>query len=125
MNGFRGVHEFTVQGKSVGFKFGQYAVAIACHECKCSASELFKRMGFNGGNNESDLLVLLNFFYAAAVNYCESKRMVVDFNAADVSDWIEEIGLDDCKSMLISSLTPISAKNSQAPETGRPQTIGQ
>jgi hypothetical protein len=93
-----GVAEFEVDGVKRGFKHGTWARAVACEEMakrkntKYSVDDLDKDIGLYGG--EVDLTALMCFYYGCAVHYCESKKAIVDFSPVDVSDWLDELGLD-------------------------------
>lgn len=111
----KGTFEIEVDGVKRGFKFGTYAIAVACEkDGSDDINELFTRCGFIGDGNRS-LKSLLNFFYGAAVNYAEHNGYEVDFNVANVSDWIDEIGMDKMNDLAAGGITAHEAKNSQPP----------
>lgn len=109
----KGIFERTINGKTVGFKFGTYAAAVAEQESGMSISQIFS----NIQSNKSIVMSLLHYFYGGAASYCKSKGLetpTIDV----VSDWLEEIGLQDCMVIFTDSLS--QPKNSEAPtQTGQ------
>jgi hypothetical protein len=120
----KGVFIFKIQDRQVGFKFGTYAISVACDKEKCNISELFSRVGFND-KGEVNLKSLLNLWYGAAVHYSESNNIDLDFSPANVSDWLDEIGLEKVKTTYIEGLRQFVPKNSQAPEKTGQMTTAQ
>lgn len=110
------VSEIEVNGVSRGFKFGTYAMAITCKEEGCSVTELGEKLQDPSNN----LLTLLNFLYGAAVSYCKSKGVNPDFTASEVSDWLDEIGIDKAMSIITEGMK--QPKNDLPPVTGAAQT---
>ncbi len=108
-------------GTEIGFKFGTYAMAIACDKDKCSLSTFFERVGLSDDKKlkkkEVKLSSLLHLWYGAAVNYYEHINKEVDFTVSHVSDWIDEIGYEKITETYQKALTQYVPKNSQAPET--------
>lgn len=125
----KGIFEFEVNGVKRGFKFGTYALSIACEKDDCALDVLLRRCGVpytvkKNGKDElkSDapkLKSLLHLFYGAAVHYAEDRDQPSNFKPSTVSDWLDEIGLDKLDSMLVQGLTQYSPKNSASlAETG-------
>ncbi len=106
------ISEIQVGEVKRGFKFGTYSMAVTCKEEKCSVTELGKRLM----NPEDNLETLLNFLYGAAVAYQKSKRLEVDFTPVDVSDWLDEMGLDKAMEIINEGLK--QPKNDLPLETG-------
>ena len=131
----KGIIEFKVGDVDRGFKFGTYAFAIASKEEGCSLSELFKRIGIpyevtledkttETRRDEVNIMTLLNVFYGAAVQYAEQQtKTKPNFTVADVSDWIDELGLAKTQEILMEGLGQYQPKNSTSlAETGEPIT---
>ena len=111
----KGIFEFEVNGIKRGFKFGTYALAIAQERDGCELSTLFQRIGYGKMEGRNvNVMSLLNIFYGAAVHYAESKRQEIDFSASDVSDWLDEMGLEKTNNMLASGLETFTPKNSNS-----------
>lgn len=118
----KGIFEFEVGDPKAkrGFKFGTYAFAVACEREACSLVELLKRLGLGGDESSNvGIMSLLNTFYGAAVHYSESQNQKVDYKPSDVSDWLDEIGLDAAGDMLRGGFEQYQPKNS----TSLPQEI--
>lgn len=112
-----------------GFKFGTYAFAIACEQDKCTLSEILKRIGIPyevDGIKKSDpvnIMSLLNIFYGAAVHYAHSQKHKVDFQPSDVSDWLDELGIEKVNEILLQGLNQYVPKNSNSLEETREKII--
>lgn len=109
----KGNYEFNIDDKKVGFRFGTYSLSISMKKNQCSSlGEFFEKV------LSQDLQALLDLFYGAAVHYASHKKIVVDFNDSDVSDWIDEIGFDKSTEMMMDMIKQYNPKNSQPPATG-------
>jgi hypothetical protein len=106
-----------------GFKFGTYAFAVACEQDKCTVSEILKRIGIpyeivDGDGNRVrkvdpvNIMSLLHVFYGAAVSYAQSQKHKADFQTSDVSDWMDELGLEKVDEILAEGLNQYAPKNS-------------
>lgn len=104
-----GIQEVEVDGVKRGFKFGARAIALAEREDGCKAGELFKKM------DQGDQLAILNIFYGAALDYCCVKKIPVDFNSSDVSDWVYLMGIDTSMGILSKGLHTYLEKKVKAP----------
>lgn len=102
------VSEIEVNGVKRGFRFGTYTFAVATKEENCSITQLYERLG------EGNLTAILNFLYAAAVSYQKHKKLPVDFDAVDVSDWLDVIGLEKSTNLITEGLK--QPKNDLPPE---------
>jgi hypothetical protein len=109
----RGIFEFEVGGVARGFKFGTYALGITEREEGRPVSEILAHLEFN--STPLPILTLLNIFYGSAVAYVESKKQKQDFVKSDVSDWLDELGLEKVYEMLMSGLNQYVPKNSKSP----------
>jgi hypothetical protein len=107
-----GIFELEINGKKRGFKFGTWAIAIACEMHGKPQSELYKDLGW-GSNQEVDLKALMHMFYGAAVHYCDSKQIKVDFTPADVSDWLDEVGLEKTMEMFVAGFQSHESKKKE------------
>jgi hypothetical protein len=112
-----------------GFKFGTYAFAVACEQDKCTLSEILKRIGIpyeQDGKQKVEpvnIMSLLNIFYGAAVHYAQSQKRKADFQPSDVSDWLDELGLERVNEILAEGLNQYVPKNSNSlAETGEAVT---
>jgi hypothetical protein len=103
-----------------GFKFGTYAFAVACEQDKCTLSEILKRIGIpyeQDGKQKVEpvnIMSLLNIFYGAAVHYAQSQKRKADFQPSDVSDWLDELGLERVNEILAEGLNQYVPKNSNS-----------
>lgn len=120
----RGIFEFEAGGKKRGFKFGTYALSVACKKEDCSVDVLFRRCGIPYKDEDGeykrdpvDLGAFINLWYGAACHYAKSKGQEVDFQDVDVSDWMDELGQEKVTEMLIEAITPYQPKNSTSPTT--------
>jgi hypothetical protein len=111
----KGIFEFEVGEPKVkrGFKFGTFAFAVACKEDGTPLSELLKKIGVGVENPTVDIMALLNVFYGAAVQYAKEKRQPLDFHPVDISNWMDELGVDEVTRILTNGLTQYSPKNSE------------
>lgn len=112
----KGIFEFeTGEPKQVrGFKFGTYAFAVACEKDNCAMDVLLKRIGVGQTAPKVNVMSLLRVFYGAAVHYAEHKKTQIDFNQSDVSDWLDEIGLEKVNEILSDGLQQYTPKNSNS-----------
>jgi hypothetical protein len=109
----KGIFEFEVgePKKTVGFKFGMMALGIAEQKNGKSIKEILETMKAG----KADILMLLHVMYGAACQYAENKKTPVDFSCDDVSDWIEEIGIEEMQRVLVDGLYQYVPKNSKSP----------
>lgn len=122
----KGIFEFEAGGAKRGFKFGTYGISVACEKDDCSVDVLLKRCGIpymdSKGEMKADkprLKSLLNFFYGAAVHYAEDNNQSTEFKPSTVSNWLDEIGLDNVNKMIVQGLQQYIPKNlTSLAETG-------
>ena len=113
----KGIFEFEVDGKKVGFKFGTYALSEACEKENCSVDVLLRRCGIPymvDGKPKADkpkLKALLHLFWGAAIHYAEDNDQPTDFKPSTVSNWLDELGMEKINEMLVGGLTTYSPKN--------------
>ena len=120
----RGIFEFEIGGKKRGFKFGTYALSVACKKEGCSVDALFRRCGIpyrdEAGNVKADpidLQAFINLWYGAAIHFAKSAGQEVDFTEVEVSDWCDELGQERVEAMLLEAIIPYNPKNSTSPTT--------
>lgn len=127
----KGIFEFDVSGVKRGFKFGTYAMSVACEKENCAVDVLLKRCGIpymaNGKPKADDpkLMSLMHLFYGAAIHYAEDHNQPINFKPSTVSNWLDEIGMDGVNKMIAESFTQHVPKNSSSPvimETGEKAT---
>jgi hypothetical protein len=136
----KGIFEFDVDGRKIGFKFGMYAAAITEKEAGCTITELFQRIhGFKPLFDEKGEKVgqepipglssisLLQYFYGGAVAYSRNEQLTVD----EVGDMLDIIGIDKAYTTFSESIqTYLPKKKQETPETrkrrvkSQPQKIG-
>lgn len=121
----KGIFEFDIEGRKVGFKYGTYAVSIACEKENCTVDVLYKRCGvpYLEKNKKGEPVVksdapnlkaLLHLVYGAAVHYAEDNDLPIDFKVSTVSNWLDEIGEEKIKPMFEHSLNQYVPKNSKS-----------
>lgn len=97
-----------------GFKFGMYAGHIIETEFKTSVFGLVKKMNEEGHQTTA----LLQYFYAGAQAYEDSKKTGKKLTLEEVSEFLEKIGDEKAVEIFHESLK--LPKNSEAPkETGQ------
>lgn len=119
--GGKGVFEFEVEGKKVGFKFGMYAAGISERVAGCSIMELFQRIHGQKLVVKDDKTVvyeplpglttisLLQYFYGGAVAYTGNEKLAID----EVADMIDEIGVDKAFQAFTESIQTYIPKKKQ------------
>jgi hypothetical protein len=126
----KGIYEFdvTINGeqKKVGFKFNMQAAAETEKLAKMPIIDLFKRIY----SNEDTAASLLQYFYGGWYAYNAAHRVKIDsdvnYNLSEVSDIMEEIGLEKCMHIFSDSIQASLPKNSPALEpTKKSQGKGQ
>jgi hypothetical protein len=113
----RGVFEFDYEGKRRGFYFNFNALGILEEHMNAPIDDLIQQLTDGAGKGKPKVKILLNFFHAGAVNYCEAKKIEQDFSIHDVGDWISEIGIDQAGKLLMQALSTTTPKNSSPLQT--------
>jgi hypothetical protein len=108
----RGVFEFDYEGKKRGFYFNFNALGILEEQMNLPVDEIISQLSDGENKNKPKVKILLEFFFAGAVNYCDAKKIEKDFTIHDVGDWISEIGLDQAGKLLMAALSSTTPKNS-------------
>jgi hypothetical protein len=117
----KGIFEFESGGKTHGFKFGTMALGVAEDTLGVSADQVLKRAGVYGGQRPS-VMALLAIFYGAAVQYCDNKKIPIDFTKSDVSDWLDDLGVEKVTEIFSNGINQYVPKNSVAPEKAGAET---
>ena len=111
-----GISEIEVGGVKRGFKFGTYALSVASELEKCSLTKIGERL------KKGTLTTALHLLYGAAVSYCKSNKLPVDFEVSSVADWMDEVGLEAGFGIISKGLGTVKtdeSKKVQAPNEGR------
>lgn len=101
-----GIIEFEISGKKRGLKFGQYALLLASRKDECSLSQFFTRVLV-----DKETLSFIHLLYGAAVSWCESKNKKIDFTVEDISEWINELGVERMTEYINEGLKAPEVKN--------------
>lgn len=112
----KGIIERDILGKSRGFKFGTYQMGLLSELQGTALSDLE-----NVDADKNNFKTLINYLYSAAVSYCKSNKIQIDFTNVDVADWIDEIGLDEAGKIVSDGTeinTGIISKKVSAPQEG-------
>jgi len=107
----KGPYEFEFEGKTRGFLFNFMVLAILEERNGIQFDELFSH--FKKGNKAPKIRLILQFFEAAAINYCDENSIPVDFKLSDIGDWIQVIGFEKAVSLMTGWLNPKTPKNSK------------
>lgn len=102
----KGVFEFEVEGKTVGFEFCMMASMFAEEESGLPIGEV------NNGIAEGKLKSILQFFYGAAKAY-QYYRANMDITIGDVAKWIDVLGLEKMTEIYLKAIA--QPKNGLAP----------
>jgi hypothetical protein len=97
--------------RKIGFKCGTLAIAIACREANIKSLQGLLIMIGN-----SELLAMLAFFYGC---YCQYNNVKApEFTMDNMSDLLEEIGVDKSGEAIKTLLKVYLPKNQAAPQAG-------
>lgn len=109
----KGIFEFEIgePKRKIGFKFGTMAMGIAEEKEGTSLKVILTAIA----HKKVKVMTLLHLMYGAAVQYADHKKIPADFSVSDVSDWIEEIGLEQMQTVITEGLNQYAPKNSQPP----------
>lgn len=110
----KSIFEIQIGGTKRGFKFGTLSMGIACQKENCTLGELITKI-----EGECQPMTVIHIIYGGAVSYAKSKKLPVDFDESDVSDWIDQLGFEISMKLLKAGLEVYEPKNSPAPETGQ------
>jgi hypothetical protein len=110
----KSIFELKIGDKVRGFKFGTYSMSITCQKENCTLGELILKI-----SGEVQPLTVIHVIYGGAVSYCKSKKLPIDFDESDISDWLDELGFEVGMKLLREGLEVYEPKNSPAPVTGQ------
>lgn len=114
----KGIFEYEIEGRKIGFKFGMYALKLICEKEGCTLKGFLERFAASQQNG-IEPQTLINVFYCCALHYAKSNKKEIDFEEVDVSDWIDEIGLIEGMKMFKEGFEQFVPKNSKSlAETG-------
>jgi hypothetical protein len=117
--------EVEVNGSVRGFRFGTNTLRIIRKATGIEAIEdVFGGLANKDGRrSQIDHIMFMNdFLWCCAQDYARSKKESMDFDMQDVSDWIDNIGLEKTKDLIVELVKSYSPKNQPAPETGQIQS---
>jgi hypothetical protein len=97
----KGTFEFElIDGSKKYFKFGTLASELFCEEEGISSFAQMQERLTNPGPKTA-----INCALSAAKAHCISKDQAIDFNRGDVSDWLDEIGVEKFFEKIYASLS--------------------
>jgi hypothetical protein len=97
----KGTFEFELSdGSKKYFKFGTLASEIFCEEEGITSFSQMQERLTNPGPKTA-----INVALASAKAYYESKNQEIDFNRGDVSDWLDEIGVEKFFEKIYASMS--------------------
>jgi hypothetical protein len=117
-NMYKGQFQFEVSGVKRGFKFGTLSNALFCQTEGIKPKDIQDRI------LNDDAFIDIDYSYYAALAYCQINKIEVDFSKADVSCWIDEIGVTRLGEMLQEAFKSYLPKNVNPPTTGEQQMNG-
>jgi len=115
--------ELEISGQIRGFKFGTYTFKLINElSGDKSIEDVFELLSNSEKHSMTDRINFLRtFYFACAKHYTLSKKQIVDFDELEVSDWIDEMGIQktsDIMAELLKVYTDKNTKNSNAPAMG-------
>lgn len=118
---FKGTTEIEVLGVKHGLKFGMLASGYFCEEEGITLKQMFQRL------TEPTPMTFINCIFAAARSYNESKKLPVDFDVSDVSDWIDEVGVNKISEIIFECMQVYEDKQEKnaEPREKKPGEIGE
>src|SRR5688572_13354402 len=114
----RGLFEFKDEGKTRGFLFNFAAFGIVEERMGIQIDDILEKL--SPKNKGPKVKLLMEIFYAAAVNYAEMKGQEMDFTIHDVGGWISEVGLDKAAKLITDAVSTKTPKNSNP----HPEKVG-
>jgi len=108
-----GSGEFKVKigEKEVGFRFGMLASSYTEQKAQKPIFKVFQEIATGRGS-----LAVLQYFYGGAVAYNEFNDIEEKVTLAQVSEWIEEMGLEEAMRIYSESIKTHLPKNGKAPK---------
>jgi hypothetical protein len=117
-NMYKGQFQFDIQGIQRGFKFGTLSNALFCKTEGIKPKDIQDRI------LNDDPFIDIDYSYYAAVAYCQINKKDVDFTKEDVACWIDEMGVERLKEMMIEAFRSYIPKNVLPPKEGEKQMNG-
>lgn len=103
-----GIFEFKVGEKTVGLRFGTRALRILEKKMKLDISVILTI----ASEGKTGIDFMCDIFECAALDYCHTKKVEVDFTNEDMPDWVDAIGgLNAGLKVLADGLTHYHPKN--------------
>lgn len=115
---YKGEFKFKIGDRERGFKFGTLSNALFCQ------AEGIKPIDIQNRILNDDAFIDIDYAYYAALAYCQVHRIEVDFTKADVSCWIDEMGVERLGEMLREAFKSYLPKNVSPPKEGEQQMNG-
>jgi hypothetical protein len=110
-----GTFKVDLEGRQVGFQFGTLAGAYTEEKSGISIFEIFNTINGKGKNSTRHLL---NYFWGAAMAYREINGIEGEVTTAEVSQWMDEMGITKTFQIYIDSVKMPVIKNGKAPKAG-------
>lgn len=107
----RGLFEFEADNKKRGFLFNFNAFGIVEERLNTQIDDILVKL--SPKNKGPKVKLLMEIFYAAAVNYCDYKGTEVDFTIHDVGAWVSEVGLERAGKLIEEAVSTSTPKNSR------------
>jgi len=108
---YKGVVEIEILGEKRGFKFGLASMAMLCKLEGLKLSEVNEKL------TENDPGVMCNFYYAAAIQYCKLFKIKDEPTLEEVSNWIDNMSLEQNESTVTAAFLSHVDPNKEAPQT--------
>jgi hypothetical protein len=116
-----GIKEFSVNGKTVGLRFGTRALRLLEKKVKKDISEILTE----AATGKTGIDFMCDIFECAAQDYCITNKIEVTFTNDDMPDWVDACGgLNEGLKILAEGIQQYFPKNLTSPvtETGEPTT---
>lgn len=108
----QGIFKVDIEGKEVCFQFGTLAGMYTEEKAGISIFELFTHIK----ENKNSLRVILYYFWGAAVAYNEIHKIEGMPTVAEVSEWIDFMGVNKTFEIYKESVKAPTSKNGKAPK---------
>lgn len=110
-----GIFKVDVEEKEVGFHFGTLAGCYTEEKAGVSIFEIFDHIK----QGKHSTRYLLYYFWGAAMAYNEINNIEEKPTPAEVSKWIDGMGLKKTMEIYVKSVQSPASKNGKAPVTGQ------
>jgi hypothetical protein len=110
-----GIIEIDINGQKRGFKFGTYTFKVIR---EISGVDTIEGV-FTTLTKSNNAEFIVSFVQACAIHYAKEKGLDTKITDMQVSDWIDEMGLVNCRLMITELIRAYTAKNLPAPATGQ------